>query len=373
MLKTPDIQIADIEKKLSLLWKQPQEIKQTKGCLFNLIIYAHESRRVEYLKEIVDNILDKFPCRIIFIKENDSSDHPYLHADASIVMSGQNASHQKNIIACDQITIEASKCMLNRVPFLVIPHIVPDLPVYLLWEQTPFEDQIIFPAIQQYATRIIFDSESSESLSKFCNEMKKNLDELKMDIMDINWALLSSWREIFSRLFDAPEKINDLRACESMTITYNESTDQRHRHPKIRAIYLQGWIAQRLEWTYDRLEVSSSGITIYYHGSNNQPVIVKIVPDVNPNLPLGSIILITIKTMNEMCYHLARKPNLSQIIIHTSSPETCELPLTLAAPNVHRGLEFLTEIFYAKLGEQYRQMIDFISPLNIKLSDEHHE
>ena len=365
MTPVTNINIPDITKELSSLWKQPQERNQIRACLFTLVIYAHEPRRIQYLKEIVDTILNKFPCRVIFIQGNTEAKESYLRANVSIIMSGRE-SHQKGIVACDQITIEATNDMLKRIPFLVVPHLVPDLPVYLLWGQTPFEEHDVFPSLQKYATRVIFDSECADNLSDFCHEMKKNLVELNMEVMDINWALISSWRDIFCKIFDNSDKITDLQACQSMSITYSNDITETRRHPKIRALYLQGWLAQRINWRYQRVEQTNSQVTIHYTAGDKQ-VVVTLIPQSPSEVPPGSIVSIEIETRNSTTYHLARKLNPPQVVVHTSSLTTCELPLILSAPDVHRGLTFMTEIFYSKIGDQYGKMLDLITPININL------
>lgn len=359
MSNSIDIKIPDIEKELDKLWESPKEKKQIKACLFTLIIYAHEPRRIKYLQDLVDTILDKFPCRIIFIKADNTAKQNYLHVNVANVLSGKESTP----IACDQITIEASKSQLFRIPYIVIPHIVPDLPVYLLWSQTPFEEHDIFPALQPYASRVIFDSECSDNLNRFCQEMQLNLDVLKMDVMDINWALVSNWRDMLVQLFDTPQKLDFLKDCKSLTISYNDTKTETLQHPEIRAMYLQGWIASRLQWKYVSSDSFQNSLIISYT-MEQHPHIVALSPHTHPELPPGAIVSIEINSTDGRSYYVARKQSLSQAVVHYSSRETCELPYTLPLPDVHRGLTFMKEIFYHKLSDHYREMLSMISNLD---------
>ncbi len=358
-----DIKIPSIEKELDSLWKASQDKKQVKACLFTLIIYAQEPRRVQYLQELVDTILAKFPCRIIFVKENNLAGCPYFHVAVSTVMSGD--VKQKSTVACDQITIEASKDQLFRVPYLVTPHLVPDLPVYLLWGQNPFEDNTIFPHLQPFAARVIFDSECSDNISHFCREMLENLQTLDMDVIDINWAIVSNWRDMLFQLFDTPEKIAELNICKSITINYHHCQTETVHHPEIRAIYLQGWLASRLGWRFRAKETFEDNTLISYFGPNN-PVVIALAPQTYGDLPSGGIASLEINLVNGYSYLLARKPNLSQVVVHASSKEECQMPFTLPLPNVHRGLAFMREIFYNKTGDHYRDMLKVVSQIDDK-------
>lgn len=365
MTQSIDIQIPAIEKELAGLSGQLDK-KQHKACLFTLIIYVHEARLVNYLQELVDTILDKFPCRIIFIYGDNQSEKPYLHASVSNVMSGQANGKSGSLIACDQISIKVSKDQLFRVPYLVTPYIVPDLPVYLLWGQNPFEERDIFPHLQPYASRLVFDSECASSLQRFCLEMEKGLKVLKMDVMDINWALVSNWRDILTNLFDTPEKISELSLIKSVSITYTDNKSETRLHPEIRAIYLQGWLAARLKWRYRLVERFQKHAIISYF-TNNTPVVVSLTPQANPELPSGAITGVEITMTDGRSYYLARKEHFSQVVVHASSKETCDLPYTLPLSNVNRGLAFMKEIFFSQLGDHYQEMLQSIAQIDYKI------
>lgn len=355
-----DIQIPDIQNELDRLWDLPKKDKPLKACLFNLIIYANEPRRVNYLQELINSILDKFPCRIIFIQGNKESTSSYFRVNVSRVISG----HPK-AIGCDQIVIEASNDQLFRAPFLVTPHIIPDLPVYLLWGQNPFEERDIFPYVQSYASRVVFDSECADDLGLFCKEMHTNLDILKTDIMDINWALVSNWRDLMGELFDSQEKLSHLKDCKSMIIQYNGCKTEIAHHPEIRALYLQGWLAGVLKWKYQNIERFETHSIISYFGSSH-PVIIALSPQEIPGLPPGAINSIEITTSLDHHYLISRRDNLSQVVVYASSKDTCELPFTLSLPNIHKGLSFMREIFFAGLGDHYRETLKTISKLDFK-------
>lgn len=359
--QTIDLHIPNIESELNQ--KEDPQKKETarKACLFTLIIYANHSKRIQYLQELVDSILDKFPCRIIFIQGDTESETSYFRVKTSNVASGQPGSS----IRCDQIVIETSQDQLFRAPFLVIPHIVPDLPLYLLWGQNPFEDQDIFPYFQRYAERVIFDSECADDFHSFCKEMLTNLDTFKMDIMDINWALASNWRDLLAEIFDTPEKLEHLTSSKSIKINYNDPQMSIVQHPEIRALYLQSWLASSLSWNYQSREHFGKSSIISYFGKAH-PIVIALSADQRPNLPSGAILSIEINSSSGYSYLIYRKDDLSQIVVHVSSKQACELPFSLALPNVHKGLSFMREIFFGTLGENYRKTLKMVSHLDFK-------
>lgn len=366
MAQTIDIQIpSNIEKELDRQWSLQKKERDTKACLFTLIIYASSSKRINYLQELINTILDKFPCRIIFIQGEKESESSYFRVNVSNVLSGHSQKSAGASVRCDQIVIEASHDQLFRVPFLVTPHIVSDLPVYLLWGQNPFEERDIFPYFQKHARRVIFDSECADDLKLFCDEMLTNLDTLKMDVMDINWALVSNWRDLLVEIFDTPEKLEQLYCSKSIVINYNDPNTPTSQNPEIRALYLQGWLASALNWKLQEMEYFKGSAVLSYFGRVH-PVVVALSPQKAPSLPPGAITSIEITTTTGYTYFISRKEDLPQAVVHVSSKESCELPITLSLPNVHRGLSFMREIFFGSLGEHYRATLKKIAKLDLK-------
>jgi glucose-6-phosphate dehydrogenase assembly protein OpcA len=361
-----DIQIPNIEKELDLQWSLQKKDYDTKASLFTLIIYAQDKRRVSYLQELVNSILDKFPCRIIFIQREKESTSSYFRIHVSSITSKQQHAKGSSNVRCDQIVIESSHDQLFRAPFLVIPNIVPDLPVYLLWGQNPFEEKNIFPYVQKYAKRVIFDSECADDLKLFFKEMQLNLDTLKMDVMDINWAIAGNWRDIICELFESPEKVENLKASKSIIVQYNDCQTKTNTHPEIRALYLQGWLASALNWRFQNVERFDKDVILSYFGPIH-PVIIALSPQTDPHLPAGSLIGVEITTTTGSVYSLSRKENLQKVLVHSSSKDACELPYTLSLSNYHKGLAFMKEIFFGKLGCHYRETLKAISKIDLKI------
>lgn len=361
-----DPQVKDQAKES--LKSAPVKNKLSKSCLFTLVIYAQEERRVNYLQELVDTILDKFPCRIIFIKASQTADRPFFNVTTSTVTSGQTTSP----VSCDQVIIETSLDQIHKVPFVIVPHIASDLPLYLLWGQNPFEDKEIFPHLKAYASRVIFDSQCADSILHFCKEMQYSLNTLPMDIMDISWALISNWRDLLIHLFDSPHNVKDLDAIKSVIINYNSHTSDSAQHLEIRALYLQAWLASCLKWEYKEMEYFDNCPVITYVGPVH-PSIVALSPQDVPLLPPGSITGIEIQTVYGTSYYLSRRENLSQVLVHISTKDTCELPFTIPLPNVHRGLTFMRELFFSHLGERYKEMLKILSKTYRKTNNNSYE
>lgn len=357
--KKKEIKVTDTENELVRLRETSKDKNQIKACLFNLIIYASDSRRAKYIEDLVHTIIEKFPCRIIFIKGDANKEDHYLNIDISTVTTKQSGTE----VVCDQITITVSKSEVSRVPILILPYLVPDLPIYLLWGQNPVEELEILPKIQKYASRLIFDSECSENLQHFSKHLLEKFDSFKIEIMDINWALTSNWREILAQIFDTPDKIHQLESSKTINITYNDHKTEFLKHSEIRAIYLQGWLATQLGWTFSKIANQDGKRILTYKSKDKQEVVITLSPEIQTTLPPGAILEIEIATKDDHFCAISRKQNTSQVTVHASTLEECALPFTLPLPNIHRGFTFMKEIFYHSTSDHYRHMLKTISQI----------
>jgi glucose-6-phosphate dehydrogenase assembly protein OpcA len=355
-----NIEIADIDSELSRLSEIQKEKNQITASLFTLIIYAHEEDRIRQLREIVQSIIEKFPCRIIFIAANRNKESNYLRAGVSNIVSEAG----ETLIACHQINIDVGFKQLHRVPFLILPHLIPDLPVHLLWGEDPTSDHEILPKLQKIATRLIINSDCSTDYKQFSQKILDSLGKLRLEIMDINWALISGWRDILFQTFSSSEHLLQLRKSKTILISYNCLENKL----SVQAIYLLAWLAAQLEWTFQSASRSDNLQKFVFDDAHHR-IEFHLLPQKIPNLAPGSIFSVDINTQDDWHYLISRLPTQSKVVLHISSKEICELPFTLALPDPKRGLTFMKEIFYHKISEHYRHMLEVLTRFPDKINE----
>lgn len=345
---------SSIEKELTCLSKlQSNSGESSKACLFNLIVYSHEIRRTKYLKEVLKMIVSQFPCRIIFIQCNTNSKENYLHIKASTEKATEDCS-----IACDQIIIEASGQEIHKVNFLLLPLFVPDLPVYLLWGQDPTIENSILPHLQRFAARLIIDSESTDDLQAFSRNILNRLTSSTLQIVDMNWARTGGWREVMGQIFDSKERFEQLTLAKMIEIFYNDRPSEMFLHAEIQAIYLQAWLASRLNWTYHKTEKQNGSQVVYYKSEGTARQI-KLTPRTDHKFEAEEILEMYFQGPDYEC-HLKRM-SLDQVQVHAANQSQCVLPFTLLMPTLRSGRSFMQEIFYQKVSDHYAPMLNLIS------------
>lgn len=354
-----DVHAINITKELNRLHQDQAEKKEMRASLFTLIIYVHEEQRSHYLQDIVQNVIEKYPCRIIFIHADRDPSSTHLRVRVSSAQNNKGGV----LILCDQISIEVGSQNVHRVPFLVLPHLLTDLPVYLLWGQDPTVDNEILPTLEKLATRLIFDAECAKSLKQFSQVILQKKKTLPIELLDLNWALGSGWRDVLFQSFYQPEHLQQLIKSSQISILYNNRQSDWIHQPEMQAIYLQAWIASRLGWQFKSMYGSETERLFTYLTSNGA-VHLKLQPCEIPSLPAGEIIRFEQISTEGFILALERDLQQSKISVHFSSPRICELPFTLPLVDFKRGFTFMNEIFYSIPSPHYVKVLELLNEID---------
>lgn len=325
---------------------------------FNLVVYSQESRRTEFLKKMMRNIIELFPCRIIFIDVEKEADENFLQVKASQELIDKGEA----IISCDLISVQVSFQLLQRVPYIVLPNLISDLPIFLLWGQDPTLENEIFPHLKKIASKLFFDSECTANLQQFCRIMLGQLSTWQIEVMDFNWAQMSSWREIIAQVFDSPEKVQDLDHINKVRIAYNTAQAELVFHAETQSIYLQGWLSSRLGWSFVSKQESNGVIQLKYK-KDSREITVLLSAELREEMNPGTILGIEFSTDDNHFYILQRQQDSSKVKVHISTSEKCELPFTLTLHQLRKSYSFM-ELFYRPTSEHYLQMLKAIEPID---------
>jgi len=328
--------------------------EQDKSCLFNIIIYTHEARRTAYFKEVAQKVRQQFPCHVIFI-QRDLQD---TKNDLNIHVTAQKDKNDQEFLG-DQIFIEVSGEAIQRVPFLILPHLIPDLPIYCLWGQDFIEDDPLLSQLQHMATRLIFDSESTVNLQKFSQALLKRLNESRIPIVDMNWARIKGWRDVIGRTFDSPERLEQLRQAQEIVMTYNQIANPFFNEPDTQAIYIQAWLASSLNWTFQGLTREGTDRVIFYQSSSSK-IIIRLVLAQNDEYDSEEVLTVEVKGPKDYLCCLTREGN-DQVVVHACDAYACQLPFHFVINALQSGRSFIEEVFYQQISQHYAQMLQMIS------------
>lgn len=344
-----------IADELAKIREQQKNEGRVFANLFTLILYAQEQSKIETLRNIVQSVIKKFPCRIIFIEGHLNEDFD-IKIDVSSIVDTNNDSY----IACDSITIFVGKHGLQRVPSLVLPTILPDLPVHLFWGDEPSKDDALFSLLEKIANRLIFLGPEAEGLQAFSTKTLQSFDTHPCAILDFDWALIGGWRDVLSSCL-SETFVEELNKIESIHLIYNSSSNAMIAHPDICAIYLLFWLASRMGWTLKNNQLTNQSFEFVFQSSDhtiNAVITSKELPS------LGGIVQ-SVELANSNGFHalFCRQNNQAKVRIQITTQDQCELPYTLFLPDPRRGLTFMKEIFYLPTSQHYKQMLQLLTQL----------
>lgn len=326
-----------IENELLRIWHSMDRGRQMRAGLFNLIIFNEFSSRTDYIRKIVQKIIDTFPCRVLFVSHDPDPSKNYLKTAVSVI-----AAEGKNATFCDDIDIGVAGSDWERVPYVILPHIIPDLPVYLLWAEDPSKPHPLFQPLAHLSTRIIFDSESADSLIGFSQTLLALKEQKSLDIADLNWGRLDGWRNLLTSAFNSSQRIHDLYDIKRLTITYNAKETEFFCHLKIQAMYLLALLASRLGWKFQSVGKKEKRYSFCFENG----VEALIESTFWENMGPGSILGMNVVTNKDSHYQFirnAKSPH--QTTVQISSTEQCELPYQFILGKTFMGQSLVREVF----------------------------
>ena len=339
-----------IEPELIKIWESLAQENKMRASLFNLIVFTRLSRRTDYFRNIVQKVVEKFPCRSIFITSDSDSSQSYLKTAVAVLFP----QSQEGSTACDQIDIGVAGDGHEKVPFLILPHIIPDLPICLLWGEDPSIPNPLFEPLVKLSTRVIFDSEAADDLLAFSKTVLDLKKRTRIDIADLNWARTQGWRDLIASTFDRPEHYPLLKKIEMVKFTYNARETEFFVHSKIQAMYLLSWLADRLKW-----KCCDASKTLQFQFQHSKAEVHSALWE---KLGTGTVISIDFTMKDGHMFECSRIPELyHHVKILISSSSACELPYQYVLGKTATGQSLVSEICRRGTSEHYLEMLAKLS------------
>jgi hypothetical protein len=359
-----------IEKELNTIWealsapKQDPKSRRMRACLFNLILVTDKNPRATYIRGIAERIIEKFPSRILFITIDRENKEDILRTGVSVLSPGGDMGALESDIACDFIEFTVTGTSLGRIPFVLLPHLLPDLPVYLLWAEDPVLDNPLAYQLEKFSSRLIFDSETTANLPLFAKALLHHQEVSKADIADLNWARTESWRTLLRATFHSQERLAELEDTRLIKLVYNVKPTDFFCHTRIQSIYVQGWLSIRLGWELKEFDASSQTLIFHYEGKNRQPIEVQLVPEEHPEFAPGAISTFELTTYSSQHFLFVRNPQASyQVTLFICSKEKCEMPTQFLFSKGGIGQTLVKEICQKSTSEHYLKLLSYLSGL----------
>jgi len=341
-----------IEAELNKIWDSLEGSNKIRASLFNLIFFTKKSDRSAYIKSIAQKVIEKFPSRVILITADTDSKEQYLETHVSVRQISEEGA------VCDFIEIEVGGMDEERVPFVLLPNLIPDLPIYVIWPEDPDIPSALFSMLQQVATRMIFDSEASSNLPQFANTLIQL--EKHFDIADLNWARTENWRKLITSTFYTNQSLAHLKNCSQIDIFYNAQQPPFPSQTDVQALFLQGWIGSQLKWKLENITCEKEKVTLQYQRENGN-VNVNLYPELHPHLNGGAIVSVDLHTEDQCHFSFGRDlESPHQVHMRFSTLDQCDIPLQYLFPKDETGQSLVREICHKGTSHHYSQLLQQI-------------
>ncbi len=351
---------ADIQNELDRIWESLETKNIARASLFNLIFFTQKNPRSTYIQKIAQTVVEKFPSRVIFITIDKDAKEDFLKTQVSILSSSKGEFD----VACDYIEIQASGSCHERVPFVVLPHILTDLPVYLVWGEDPCQKDPLCTQLERLANRLIVDSETTGNLAKFASSLLEHHDRAHCDIADLNWARIESWREMLSIAFNSKDNLEQIQRSQKIVICYNSQETPFFSHTQIQSVYLQGWLACQLGWQFLNLRKENNTVLFSYKSATG-PVEIVLSTSQLSKLPPGLVLSVEVFTTNGEHFLFKREQEiLNQITYVHSTKSECSLPSHYIFTKAESGHSLVKEICHRGTSEHFLKVLNLMKKMD---------
>ncbi len=346
------VPIHEIESSLDKVLQELQGKNKTRACLFNLLIYTKENTREKYIQNVIEKIVQRFPCRMILFIDKGVAPQE-IRATISVIELNQGQSDT----FCDCIQFEIDSQSITKIPFLALPHLVTDLPNYLLWADDPNEQNLHRLRLETFCSRIIFDSETSQDLLSFSKNSLKYQIKSAINIADLNWARIESIKNLMHDLFFVGNNPRLIEKISDVIIRYNQTPSSFFCHTKIQSTYLAIWFALQANLSF---RSAHSQELIFTH--QDRDIRFRFEGQSNPNVTAGRLLEIEIDFSGIEHFLIKRKEkNLKMMVIYHTKKDFCEIPSEFLLEAEESGASTVNEVFHSGTSPSFMKVLNFIA------------
>jgi glucose-6-phosphate dehydrogenase assembly protein OpcA len=232
-----------------------------RAAVVNVVVFATREAHARRAARTISQLALRHPSRAIVVltdRRPAASPSPGIELYAQL---GGSAPVAGATTTYEQVLVRARGDAADRLLSVVVPLLVPDLPVFAWWTETPPIGQRHFEEVVSLADRLLVDSAdfarpdaTLAELARLCVVGPKHCA-----LTDLNWARLTAWRELLTQFFDVPAWRGLLPAIDGVRVSFAVDADGREIHPS-QALLFIGWLASRLGWQpLERLAPSEAG------------------------------------------------------------------------------------------------------------------
>lgn len=312
---TKGVDAARLERQLSQMWAEAARGGEGEGqaalvrsCVLNLVVYAESQAERREVDALIEQVIERHPCRAVVIAADRGADTARL--DAYVSARCQLSTRGAKQVCGEQITIEAAGPVVETASTAVAPLLVPDVPVFLWWRDIPHAKDRLFDRLAGMSDRVVIDSSTFDRPHEDLLRLARLIDEgvPKLRLSDLNWGRLTSWRALVASFWDVAAYRPALDRLTRVRIDY-DPPDRAHDEIAPKALLALGWFAACLGWEPDsggRLEEAKGYRFTFRAGDREVEAVLRPTDDVAGRD--GMITSLVLQTAEGDEFHVGLRP-----------------------------------------------------------------
>ncbi len=239
-----------------LLERQRRERQQGDGgrplvraSVANMVVVTHNRADGQRALAEVEGLGRWAPSRCVAL----IAEPPPAHGRRR-VRAWARAVHRHPELVWEEVVVQTNVDP-DRLPAVVLPLLLPELPVFTWWAGTPPFDHEVFGELTSVTDRLIVDSAAFADPAGDLVRLAHCASALQPALSDCVWGRLVPWRELLAAPFGGPPLREAVERIRRLRIDAVEATA---------GLELAGWFASRLGWQLDHAELLDDERTARY-------------------------------------------------------------------------------------------------------------
>lgn len=245
-------------------------------AVLNIVVCADREAHARRAAQIIGRLALRHPARAIIVWADRAERELDLGIDLRCGVPTVGDGEQ---VCYEQVLVRMRGDDDERIRSVVIPLLVPDLPVFLWWTDSPPKARR-FDDLLAVADRLVVDSADFARPEPTLARLARLVtDGRRIAITDLNWTRLTPWRELTAQFFDVAAWRPFLDDPIGVRVGFGVDMDGRDIHPS-QALLFVGWLASRLGWRRAEHAAPSEagGLLFRMRSATGAPVMIRVRP-----------------------------------------------------------------------------------------------
>ncbi|WP_435007027.1 glucose-6-phosphate dehydrogenase assembly protein OpcA [Tundrisphaera lichenicola] len=238
---------AELDRRLEIAQSR-STIPLRRVRMSNLIIYCSHPDQGCQIEGLIPEIIAIHPARVLLLVVDSTAPRGDVTASVQV----RQVDNDPRLVS-EQVTLKAGVSDIDALPFAVRSLLIGDLPTNLWWA-CPTPPPVAGPILEglaESAEQLIFDSLGWSEPTRGVAQTSSWLDRFERGpetgrwriASDLAWRRLKSWRRLLSQGLDPATAPDVLSNITDILIEHGP-------HAVTQAWGLAGWLASRLNWTF---------------------------------------------------------------------------------------------------------------------------